>query len=361
LRVALAWLLLSVVLLGVAGVGGLWWWARRAPVPRAKAFAFDVAAPVEVAALAQRLSEVGLLDSPRLFPLYLALFARGATIEPGVHLLAPGMSPALLAACLVRGPRPQVKVTIPEGQNQFQIARRLEDAGVAVAAVFLDATRSSTLLGSLGVPAPSAEGYLFPATYDLYLDSAPPVLVKAFVREAQRRYQSLAERHSAGVQRLRDTLGWGPHQVITLASMVEKESGVASERGLIAGVFFNRLRDPTFRPLHMLQSDPTAAYGCLLPETRAVSCISYKGLVTPEMVRDQDNPYNTYRRAGLPPGPIGNPGVATLEAVLDPPDTPYLFFVASKDGRSHVFSRTWAEHQARVADLSANQNARRAP
>jgi UPF0755 protein len=111
----------------------------------------------------------------------------------------------------------------------------------------------------------------------------------------------------------------------------------------------------------MLQSDPTAAYGCLLPETRAVSCISYKGLVTPEMVRDQDNPYNTYRRAGLPPGPIGNPGVATLEAVLDPPDTSYLFFVASKDGRSHVFSRTWAEHQARVADLSANQNARRAP
>jgi peptidoglycan lytic transglycosylase G len=360
-RVVLAWLLIGVVLLAVGAGGALWWWARRAPVPRAKAIAFEVAPSAPREALAQELVRRGLLDSPRLFRLYLALFARRATIEPGVHLLAPGMSPALLAACLVRGPRPQVKVTIPEGQNQFQIARRLEDAGVSVAGMFLDASRSPALLEPLGILAPSAEGYLFPATYDLYLDSAPAVLIKAFVRESQRRYQALAERYPAQIQRLRETLDWGPHQVITLASIIEKESGVASERGLIAAVFFNRLRDATFRPLRMLQSDPTAAYGCLLPETLAKSCNDYKGIVTPEMVRDPENPYNTYKHAGLPPGPIGNPGEATLEAVLDPPDTPYLFFVAAKDGRGHVFSRTWAEHQAAIADASVNQNARRAP
>jgi UPF0755 protein len=357
----LAWSLVCVVLLVVVSGGGLWWWSHRPPVARGRPLAVDVAAPVDRGALARELMERGLLDSSRLFRLYLALFLPKATIEPGLHLLTPGMSPAVLAACLVQGPRPRAKVTIPEGQNQFQIAHRLEDSGVSIASSFLDASRSSALLAALGIPAASAEGYLFPATYDLYVDSAPDVLIKTFVREGQRRYQLLAERHAAAVRRLQETLDWGPHQVITLASIVEKESGVAAERGLIAGVFYNRLRDQTFRPLRMLQSDPTAAYGCLLSDTHAPSCSEYRGVVTPDMLRDPQNPYNTYKHAGLPPGPIGNPGEATLEAVLDPPDTPYLFFVAAKAGRRHVFSRTWAEHQAAIDDLSADQNARRAP
>jgi UPF0755 protein len=359
-RVVVAWLLVALLLTLVLGGGALWWWSRRGTTPRGKPQAFEVVQTQDRAALARALAEQGLLERPRLFALYLELFWRRSTIEPGPHLLSPGMSPALLAACLVRAPRQQVKVVIPEGQNQFQIARRLEEAGVTLASAFLDASRSAPLLASLGVRARTAEGYLFPATYDLNLDSVPELLLKNFVREGQRRYQVLAARHAAGVQRLRDTLSWGPHEVITLASIVEKESGVASERGLIAGVFYNRLRDPTFRPLRMLQSDPTAAYGCLLPETVAASCGAYKGTVTPDMLRDADNPYNTYKHAGLPPGPIGNPGEATLEAVLDPPDTAYLFFVAAKDGRGHVFSRTWAEHQAAVDDLSSDQNARRA-
>ena len=359
-RVVVAWLLV-VLLLGLVLAGGaLWWWSRRGLTPRAKPQAFEVVQAQDRAALARALAEQGLIDRPRLFALYLELFWRRSTIEPGPHLLSPGMSPALLAACLVRAPRQQVKLIIPEGQNQFQIARRLEESGVALASAFLAASRSTALLASLDVRAKTAEGYLFPATYDLNLDSVPELLLKNFVREGQRRYQAIAARHAAGVQRLRDTLSWGPHEVLTLASIVEKESGVASERGLIAGVFYNRLRDPTFRPLRMLQSDPTAAYGCLLPETSAASCGAYKGTVTPDMLRDPDNPYNTYKHAGLPPGPIGNPGEATIEAVLDPPDTAYLFFVASKDGRGHVFSRTWAEHQAAVADLSSDQNARRA-
>lgn len=359
-RVLVAWLLVVALLALVLGGGTLWWWSLGSGVPRGKPRAFDVVQTSDRAALARSLAEQGLLDRPRLFALYLQLFWRRSKIEPGLHLLSPGMSPALLAACLVRAPRQQVKVTIPEGQNRFQIARRLEEAGVSLAAAFLDASRSAPLLASLEVNAPTAEGYLFPATYDLNLDGVPAALLKMFVREGQRRYRAVAARHPTGVQRLRDTLSWGPHEVITLASIVEKESGIPSERGLVAAVFYNRLRDPTFRPLRMLQSDPTAAYGCLLPETVAASCGAYKGSVTPDMLRDPDNPYNTYKHAGLPPGPIGNPGEATIEAVLDPPDTPYLFFVAAKGGRGHVFSRTWAEHQAAVDNLSSDQNARRA-
>lgn len=359
-RAVVAWLLVGVTLALVLAGGGLWWWSRQGVLPRGKPRAFEVVQTHDRQALARALAEAGLIDRPRLFALYLDLFWHRSSIEPGPHLLSPGMSPALLAACLVRAPRQQVKVIIPEGQNQFQIARRLEESGVALASAFLDASRSAPLLASLDVRARTAEGYLFPATYDLNLDSVPALVLKNFVRQGQRRYQALAARHAAGVQRLRDTLSWGPHEVITLASIVEKESNVPSERGLIAGVFYNRLRDPTFRPLRMLQSDPTAAYGCLLPETVAASCAAYKGTVTPEMVRDPDNPYNTYKHAGLPPGPISNPGEATIEAVLDPPDTAYLFFVAAKDGRGHVFSRTWAEHQAAVDDLSASRNARRA-
>lgn len=359
-RVLVAWLLVVMMLALVLGGGALWWWSRRGALPRGKPQPFEVVQTQDRRALALSLAEQGLIDHPRLFALYLELFWKTSTIEPGPHLLSPGMSPSLLAACLVRAPRQQVKVTIPEGQNSFQIARRLEESGVSLASAFLDATRSEPLLASLEVRAPSAEGYLFPATYELNLDGVPALVMKQLVREAQRRYQALAARHSAGVERVRETLSWGPHEVITLASIVEKESGVASERGLIASVFFNRLRDPKFRPLRMLQSDPTAAYGCLLPETVAASCNAYKGTVTPEMVRDPDNPYNTYKHAGLPPGPIGNPGEATIEAVLDPPDTAYLFFVAARDGKGHVFSRTWAEHQSAIDDLSSNQNARRA-
>jgi UPF0755 protein len=358
--VVVAWALVVTLLVLVTGGGALWWWSRRGAMPRGKPQAFEVVQTQDRGALARSLAEQGLIDRPRLFALYLELFWKTSTIEPGQHLLSPGMSPALLAACLVRAPRQQVKVTIPEGHNSFQIARRLEESGVSLASAFIAATRSAPLLASLDVRAPSAEGYLFPATYELNLDSVPELLLKNFVRQSQRRYQALVARHAAGAERLRDTLSWGAHEVITLASIVEKESGVPSERGLIAGVFYNRLRDPTFRPLRMLQSDPTAAYGCLLPETVAPSCAAFKGMVTPEMVRDPANPYNTYKHAGLPPGPIGNPGEATLEAVLDPPDTPYLFFVAARDGKGHVFSRTWAEHQSAIDDLSSDQNARRA-
>ena len=135
-------------------------------------------------------------------------------------------------------------------------------------------------------------------------------------------------------------------EVVTLASLIEKEAAVDDERPIIASVFLNRLRDATFVP-RRLQSDPASAYGCIaVPET-AASCRTFTGKVTHEMNADDGNPYNTYRHDGLPPGPIANPGEKSLAAVLAPPDTHYFYFVARGENR-HTFSETYAQHNEAI-------------
>lgn len=130
--------------------------------------------------------------------------------------------------------------------------------------------------------------------------------------------------------------------------MIEKETPHDEERPIIAGVFFNRLDNPDFFPRRMLQSDPTALYGCQLMAGSLPSCTGNGGKVSPAMLRDAQNPYNTYRHPGLPPGPIANPGEASIAAVLAPTPSEYLYFVA-KNGR-HVFSRSLAQHDAAIRD-----------
>jgi UPF0755 protein len=133
--------------------------------------------------------------------------------------------------------------------------------------------------------------------------------------------------------------------VVVLASIIEKEAARSDEKPLIASVFLNRLLDPTFRPLRMLQSDPTASYGCLVQEPAPETCSA--GRPTPAMLRDATNLYNTYRHPGLPPGPISSPGEAAIRAVLSPAKTDYLYFVAQGGGR-HRFSRTFSEHRGAI-------------
>jgi UPF0755 protein len=132
--------------------------------------------------------------------------------------------------------------------------------------------------------------------------------------------------------------------------MVEKEAAVDDERPIIASVFFNRLRDPSFTP-KLLQCDPTAGYGCLVAPERSPSCATYTGKVTHDIVSDASNEYNTYKHEGLPPGPIANPGARSIEAVLAPATTHYFYFVARGEGR-HTFSETYAAHAAAVHGAS---------
>jgi len=345
---ALGGLLLLVALAIGAGV---WAWLRG-PILAGDLIEFRVPAGAGTDELSLVLARAGVIRRPKLFAWYLRLTRTTAAIQPGVHLLRSGLSPAALVARLTRSrARPLAKLTIPEGYNQFQIADRLREREIASAAAFLDASRDPALLAELGIAGPSAEGYLFPATYELYVDSDATLVLRTLAKEMSRRYRQLAERHSERL-RERQASGWGMHQFIVLASIVEKEAGSREEDGNIASVFYNRLTDESFRPRQMLQSDPTAGYGCLLARERLESCAHYAGLVTAPMLRDAANEYNTYKHPGLPPGPISNPSESALEAVLDPPRTPYFFFVAGP-GKRHVFSRTFGEHERAIGASAA--------
>lgn len=294
--------------------------------------------------LMEQLAGEGLVRQPRLFELYLRVSGQASRIVAGAHFFKAGLNPITLAACLSRsGGRPKVSVTIPEGFDQIRVAARLQTLGVCSSADFLAASSSASVLAELSINGPSAEGYLFPLTYALPIDSDPRELLRLWVAETRRRLDAISRAHGDGLLRLKEQRGWGEHEVLTLASIVEKESPRDDERRTVASVFFNRLDDAEFRPRRMLQSDPTAYYGCLVSANRYAGCEANPGHVVPPMLRDPQNPYNTYRHAGLPPGPISNPSAGSIAAVIDPEQTDFLFFVA-KNGR-HVFSRTLAEHQ----------------
>jgi UPF0755 protein len=203
------------------------------------------------------------------------------------------------------------------------------------------------LLVELGLGGPSAEGWLFPASYDFALDSAPEQVTRGMVREMQKRLERLDREHSGALGRLEREQGMSRNDVLTLASIVEREASHPEERKTIASVFFNRLTDPSFTPARTLQSDPTAGYGCLVEPEKIPSCTGFDGRISPALLRDSANRWNTYRHPGLPPGPIANPGEAAIASVLSPAQTDYLFFVASGDGR-HTFSRTFEEHETAV-------------
>jgi len=347
-RFQLTVLLVGLVSLALLPVVAILFWATR-PGPgseRRVATAFE--GGEDAGLTAARLDELGLISSPRLFALYFEWFAPGVSVQPGPHLLRTGLTPRQLVQRLGRLPSRDIsRVTLPEGYNFLQVAQRLDQKEVCTAAELERAARDTGLLQELGVRAESAEGYLFPATYELFVNTDPRQAVRQMVQETRKRLARLDARLGGPMAKLAQDRGWTEHEVLTLASIVEREARVPEDRPLIAGVFYNRLDDSNFRPLRTLQSDATAAYGCAVDPARAPSCANYRGRVTPEMLRDPKNPYNTYRIAGLPKGPIGSPGEGALEAVLAPAKTDYLYFVADGSGR-HRFSRTFEEHRRAI-------------
>lgn len=307
---------------------------------------FEVNENESDASVVARLQEAQLIASPRLFSAYLGVLNPGLDLAAGPHVVRDDLSARELVKRLARSPgRGTAHVVIPEGFNHVQLGERLQQLGVCDAEDFRRAVRDGAHARSLGIPAGSAEGYLFPATYELLADSTPAAVVTVLVQEAQKRLAALQTELAPQFAARKAEHGLSPHDIVTLASIIEKEAAKADEKPLIASVFLNRLLDPTFRPLRMLQSDPTATYGCLVQTPPPESCTP--GRPTPAMLRDSTNPYNTYRHAGLPPGPISSPGEAALRAVLAPAKTDYLYFVAQGGGR-HRFSRTFSEHRGAI-------------
>jgi UPF0755 protein len=307
---------------------------------------FEVLANEDVGSLSARLVQAQLIASPRLFSAYRRVLNPSLPLSPGPHVVRGDLSARELLRRLARAPgRGTARVIVPEGFNHVQLAERLQQLGVCDAEDFRRAVRDTALLQKLGISAESAEGYLFPATYELLADSTPSAVVSVLVAEAQKHLARLQSELPAEFAARQREHGMSAHDVVVMASIIEKEAARADEKPLIASVFLNRLRDPTFRPLHMLQSDPTASYGCLVKEPMPESCSP--GRPTPAMLRDAGNPYNTYRHAGLPPGPISSPGEAAIRAVLSPAKTDYLYFVTQGGGR-HRFSRTFSEHRGAI-------------
>ena len=309
------------------------------------------------------LADNQLVHSASAMALYLRATGGTADFVAGPHLLYHGASPHELRAMLSRSPsRSSVRVVIPEGFHRFDIADRLQKLRVAGQRQFLGATSDRALLVELGIdatargqqtpvanqerttePPESAEGYLFPATYDFQVDTDAREIVRRLVSEADRRWAEIVAQRGQGLTAVAGSLGWGRREVVTLASIIQREAMVDEERPVIASVFYNRLLDPTFKPRRRLQSDPTAMYGCVAHPEEAPSCADYRGKPTSAILHDTKNRYTTYMAAGLPPGPISNPGVASLEAALAPAATKYLFFVAKGGGR-HTFSETFDAH-----------------
>jgi len=297
--------------------------------------------------VAERLAAAGLIGRPAVFRLYAGQRGVAGRFKAGRYTIAAPATPRQILDALVKGAADElVAVTIPEGRNLADVADLLDAARIADKAEVIARATDASFVASLGLPGPSLEGYLFPDTYRLRPHTPAARALIPMVRRHRQVYEELRAAHAPGIADLKRTLGFDDGKIVTLASIVEKETGRPEERPRIAQVFINRLRLPTFAP-KLLQTDPTIIYGCTVALPRSAACSRWDGRIRRIQLDDRDNAYNTYTHEGLPPGPIANPGRAALEAVMAPDRTPYLYFVSRNDG-THFFSKTVAEHNAAV-------------
>jgi UPF0755 protein len=273
--------------------------------------------------VAQDLENKGLVKSKTLFVLWSRIMGYSKGIKSGEYILSAAMPPMKILEKLRRGLILTHIITIPEGYVREQIAELLQEKGLVDRNVFLSLTEEPSVLKNYRVSGPSLEGYLFPDTYQFARGISPSLIIDAMVKRFWQMVGPFTDR-------ARET-GMSMAKIVTLASIVEKETGRPEERPIIASVFLNRLK----RGMR-LESDPTVIYGL----ERFDGNLRKKDLV-------QENPYNTYMIHGLTPGPICSPGLEAIKAVIFPAETDYLYFVSKNDG-SHQFSRTLSEHNRAV-------------
>jgi len=323
---------LLVVLIGAAAGA---WWAWRALHAPAQAGAPGLVVFVPPGepfrAVAARLGTAGVVRHPLLLRTYARLTGLDRTVRSGEFRFDRALTPVEVLAVLQGPAASGPSVTIPEGFTMDQIAALLEERGYGGRDLFLHVMEDPALLLEFALPASGVEGFLFPDTYACELTTPPADIVRMLLTRYRQQAADLAARRAAA--------GLSELEMVTLASVIEKETGQAVERPLISGVFHNRLR------LGMpLQSDPTVLYG----RPAGPGPITRADLADP-------NPYNTYVHRGLPRGPIANPGRAALEAALAPAPTEALYFVARNDG-SHTFSETLEAHNRAVRRYQPNRD-----
>lgn len=294
--------------------------ARQATGENATPQVIEVATGENFTSLSSRLKQAGLITSARRFKWLARAKGDDKRLKAGEYVLAANMPPDEMLDILVNGKVLLRRLTIPEGYTLNQIADEIEGLGIAQAAEVKALASDPVLLNSVNCPGTNLEGYLFPDTY-FFPKGAP---VKVVMENMLHRFN---ETFTEPWRQRAAELHLSVHQIVTLASIIEKETGDPSERPLIASVFFNRLKKKM-----RLESDPSVIYGIE----------NFNGNLTRRDLTTK-TPYNTYIIRGLPPGPIANPGRASLEAALYPAQTEYLFFVAKQDG-THYFSNNIQDH-----------------
>lgn len=302
--------------------------------------------------IASLLHERGVIDKPRWFRLY--AMQRGVTtkVRSGDYELRGDMTPRQILDELLAGVEEEsVRVTIPEGLHMLEIFELIAKAGVAPAAELEKVARDPAFLSAHGIDGDTADGYLFPDTYQFRVPSRPEQVLDTMITQHRLVWDRIRREHAKDIDQMRRKLGWSDRDILVMASIVEKEAAVDSERPRIAQVFINRLTSPSFTPRN-LDTDPTIRYGCMIPLTKSEGCRKWDPTqrLRRAQLDDKDNPYNTYQHEGLPPGPICNPGEAALRATVNPDGSNFFYFVARNDG-THVFSRTRQEHERAVDEF----------
>jgi len=288
--------------------------------------------------LAQLLGTNGIISSPAQFIWLGRLTRQWPRVKAGEYKLSPSMSPLQVFRVITSGISVSHSLVIREGENIYEIAAELQQRGLIDGRKFLRLCRDPIFIKSLGfldfIP-DSLEGYLFPDTYFFNRSTSVEELVRTMVK---RFFSVWGQSDEIRATQLKMTR----HQVVTLASIIEKETGASNERPIISSVFHNRLAKRM-----RLQSDPTTIYGIWE---------KYEGNLRKSDLT-AETPYNTYTIRGLPKGPISNPGKEALQAALFPAESEYLFFVSHNDG-THEFTKTFAEHDQAVKAFQIDRKAR---
>ena len=277
--------------------------------------------------IAQMLESRGVVSSARIFTVYVRLRYPSASLKTGEYRFERPMSLAAAAAKLKRGDIYYHRITVPEGLTMEEIITALERKGFGRRQQLFEAARDPKLLSKVDPRASDLEGYLFPDTYFLTRDAPEEEIIRTMVDNFRKVWTPQRQKRA-------QALGLTPREVVTLASLIEKETRVASERTLVSAVFHNRLRKNM-----KLACDPSVIY--------AVKQLKPFDGVIHQRDLDLDSPYNTYLYPGLPPGPIANPGASSIDAALYPAHVKYLYFVSKNDG-THFFSTHYRDHSRAV-------------
>ena len=284
---------------------------------------------------ADYLHQINVIKNPFKVILIARIKGYDKHLKAGEYLLSAAMTPLQVLEIMVKGDVKLHKLTIPEGYNTYQIAELVAQTGFGTIEDFIRAASDTALVQKMGITAESLEGYLFPDTYYFPRDATINQIISTMVKRFWSIYTPEWKEHG-------QSIGLNVHQIVTLASIIEKETGAAFERPIISSVFHNRLRKKM-----RLESDPTVIYGIE----------NFDGNLTRKHLKTY-TPYNTYKIRGLPVGPIANPGRASLEAALYPDKTAYIYFVSKKNS-THHFSKTLKEHNRAVRKYQLSRKSKK--